>query len=175
LLVLRSGPVEWPVPQALEVVRLDRAFLGTQLAREGARMLASGNPQVLCHLLTAAERAALRRGGAQPIPVLHNARAGWIEPPQTLMTARWAIAVSQAAANDLRSAGVRGVSVVRHIPRKRTPSPIARREWRERWQIPRDAFVIGMIGGVKPQKAYPYALRILSKLHARRDAWLLGR
>ena len=30
-----------------------------------------------------------------------------------------------------------------------------------------------MIGGVKPQKAYPYALRILSRLLARRDAWLV--
>ena len=173
LLVLRAAPVEWPVPQALEVIRLGSERVTLALEREGARIAATGNAQVLCHLLSAAERAALQRGGAQPIPVLHNARPGWIEPPDALKAVPWTIAVSQAAAAELAHAGVRKVSVVRHIPAKRMPSPEARRYWRDRWEIPQAAFVIGMIGGVKPQKAYPRALRVLSKLLARRDAWLV--
>ena len=173
LIVLRSAPVEWPVPQALEVLRLDGKQVSDALEREGAHIAASGNPHVLCHLLTHAERSALASGGARPIPVLHNARQGWIDHPGTLGAAARVIAVSAAAAAELEAAGVRGVSVVRHVPLRRTPLPDARRDWRDRWQIPQSAFLIGMIGGVKPQKAYPFALRILSRLLARRDAWLV--
>ena len=173
LIVLRSTPVEWPVPQDLEIIRLGREDVLSGLVREGARIAASGNAQVLCHLLTGAERAALQRGGAWPIPVVHNARQGWIEPGDVLRSAPWVIAVSQAAAADLHAAGCDKVSVVRHVPPRRAPGAGARRHWRSRWQVPNDAFVIGMIGGVKPQKAYPRALRILAKLLVRRDVWLV--
>ena len=173
LIVLRAAPVEWPVPDGLEVIRLAGADVPSALAREGARIAARGNPQVLCHLLTGTERAALQRGGALPIPVLHNARQGWIEPAGALAAAPWLIAVSQAAAAELHAAGCGSVAVVRHIPPRRKPAADARQYWRSRWQVPHDAFVIGMIGGVKPQKAYPRALRIFAKLLARRDAWLV--
>ena len=173
LLVLRSSPVEWPIPPTLEVIRLDCARSTVALEQSGADIAASGNPHVLCHLLTAVERAALQRGGAQPMPVVHNAKQGWIERPDTLSAPALTIAVSRAAAEELSAAGVQKVSVVRHIPARCTPSFAVRRDWRERWQIPENAFVIGMIGGVKPQKAYPYALRILSRFLARRDAWLV--
>ena len=173
LIVLRATPVEWPVPDGVEIIRLAGADAIPALTREGARIAATGNPHVLCHLLTGAERAALQRGGALPIPVLHNARQGWVEPAKALGAAPWLIAVSQAAAADLHAAGCRNVSVVRHIPPRRKPAADARRYWRSRWQVPGDAFVIGMIGGVKPQKAYPRALRMLAKLLARRDAWLV--
>ena len=144
LIVLRSTPVEWPVPQDLEIIRLGREDVLSGLVREGARIAASGNAQVLCHLLTGAERAALQRGGAWPIPVVHNARQGWIEPGDVLRSAPWVIAVSQAAAADLHAAGCDKVSVVRHVPPRRAPGAGARRHWRSRWQVPNDAFVIGM-------------------------------
>ncbi len=54
------------------------------------------------------------------------------------------------------------------------PSASGERErWRSLWRIPRQAVVLGMIGGVKPQKDYPAALRLLHRLHARRDAYLV--
>jgi glycosyltransferase involved in cell wall biosynthesis len=49
----------------------------------------------------------------------------------------------------------------------------ARKAWRERWDIPAHARVIGMLGAVKPQKDYPRALRLFAALLAQRDARLV--
>jgi glycosyltransferase involved in cell wall biosynthesis len=187
LIVLRDAPAEWPVPPGVEIVRLAGAALPHALEREGAQIATGGNPVVLCHLLTVAERRALERGGARAVPVLHNALAGWIEPADALADAPLAIAVSRDAAMGLRRSGVRTpCAVIRHIPPMIAEPPDARRagrerlesgrerwEWREKWDLPGGATVIGMIGAVKPQKSYPRALRILERLLARRDAYLV--
>jgi glycosyltransferase involved in cell wall biosynthesis len=177
LVVLRGTPLEWPVPQCITVTRLDAgdAFnTMAQLTTIGAEIAANGNPVVLCHLLTAAERGALARGGARPVPVLHNAAAGWIEEAGKLVDAPLVITVSHAARTELRSSGVRTpCAVVHHLPRTPLPRPDARSHWRAQWALPVHARVIGMIGAIKPQKDYPHALRLLAALLARRDAWLV--
>ena len=170
LVVLRDAREEWPLVPGIEVTRLGGADILQRLEDLGATFAAGGNRVVLCHLLLAAERAALARGGALPIPVLHNASAGWLEPGDSLAAAPglpFAIAVSQAAADELRTlAPALPCMVVRHLPRPRAVQPDARRRWRAHWALPQDALVIGMAGGVKPQKAYPRALRVLAALHA---------
>jgi glycosyltransferase involved in cell wall biosynthesis len=188
LVVLREAHDEWPAPPGVEVIRLHGVALEAQLAALGAVMVAGGNPVVVCHLLTAAERDALARGGACPVPVLHNAEPGWIEPAAALAGATRIIAVSEAAAAEALAAtaeagaatarvraagGPMTCSVIRHLPAARLAAPEARAYWRERWALPRDALVIGMLGGVKPQKAYPRALRILAALLARHPAYLV--
>jgi len=181
LVVLREVPDEWPAPPGVEVIRLHGVALEEKLAALGAVIVAGGNPVVLCHLLTAAERDALARGGACPVPVLHNAEPGWIEPAAALAGARRTIAVSEAAAAEILAATAEAgaarnpttCSVIRHLPAAPPIAPEARAYWRERWALPQDALVIGMIGGVKPQKAYPRALRILAALLARRAVYLV--
>jgi len=174
IVVLRDVQPEWPVPRGLEVTRLGSKDLIPQLEGVGAAIAAAGNRVVLCHMLTAAERQALTRGGAYPVPVLHNASAGWIEPADALSDSHCVIAVSRTAAKELQAAGCRTPSVViHHIPGTPTPRPDARREWRVCWAVPQEALVIGMIGAVKPQKAYPRALRVLAALVERRDAYLV--
>lgn len=174
VVVLREARDEWPAPRDVELVRLGGRDLEERLRALGATMAAGGNPVVLCHLLTESERAALARGGASPIPVLHNARPGWLEPAGALGGAPHVVAVSAAAARDLRASGCRtACTVVRHLPQVRPGSPGVRRYWRTRWVVPADAFVVGMIGGVKPQKAYPRALRVLAALLERRPAYLV--
>jgi glycosyltransferase involved in cell wall biosynthesis len=173
LIVLRTAAVEWPVPAGITVTRLT----GNDPLRELealARDIAKQNSAVLCHLLRAQERAALERGGVHAIPVLHNAGQGWSETAATLRHAPRVITVSQAAACELRDARVHApVTVIRHLPRAPVPAPGARGEWRERWGIPANATVIGMLGAVKPQKDYPRALRLFARLLERRDAWLV--
>ncbi|HYH41278.1 MAG TPA: glycosyltransferase, partial [Burkholderiales bacterium] len=165
LIVLRDIEHEWPLPPGVEVTRLSGADLPQQLKAAGAVIAAGGNPVVLCHLLTARERAALALGGAHPVPVLHNARAGWHEEADALRDSRRVLAVSRHAANELHESGWRGhCAVIRHVPKTPARTPEARRTWRERWALPQDAMVIGMIGAVKPQKAYTRALRILAAL-----------
>jgi glycosyltransferase involved in cell wall biosynthesis len=173
LVVLRDALDEWPVPAGVEVVRLRGVALDERLTALGAAMAAAGGT-VLCHLLTAAERGALARGGARPVPVLHNAEPGWLEPTAALDGTPWVITVSEAAATDVRASGAAvACTVVRHLPGASTSRPEARAHWRARWALPADALVIGMVGGVKPQKAYPRALRILAALLARGSAYLV--
>jgi glycosyltransferase involved in cell wall biosynthesis len=170
LLVLRDASQEWPIPAGIEITRLGGVDIGRRLEMAGARLAADGNRIVLCHMLLNDERSALARGGALPIPVLHNASAGWLEPGRCLAASGnppFAIAVSQAAAAELRVAAPRlPCAVVRYLPRMRTSHPDARRDWRMRWALREDTIVIGMAGGVKPQKAYPRALRVLAALRA---------
>lgn len=174
LVVLRDAEDEWPLPHGVEVTRLRGIDLHHQLEAAGAAHAAGGNPVVLCHLLTQDERHALARGGAHPVPVLHNAQAGWRENAEALADARCVVAVSRAAAAELRVSRVRAHCVViRHIPKAPKLSTNARREWRMRWALPQDAVVIGMIGAVKPQKAYPRALRVLAAVAHARDAYLV--
>jgi hypothetical protein len=152
LLVLRDVACEWPLPRGLAVTRLRGDFAA--LERAGADIAAGANPVVLCHLLTREERDALRRGGANPVPVLHNAMAGWREAAGDLSDCGFALAVSRHAAGELRAAGWRGhCEVVRHVPRTPVLRPGSREAWRARWGLPHDALVIGMVGAVKPQKA----------------------
>lgn len=164
IVVLRDATNEWVPPVGVEVVRLHGRDVLSRLEEEGRRMAASGTA-MLCHLLTAAERAALARGGTQPVPVLHNARDGWLEPARALMHAPRVVTVSRAAAAELRDCGVRATAtVLRFLPPAPRAQPDARAAWRERWAIPVDATVIGMVGAVKPQKAYTRALRVLAEL-----------
>src|SRR5439155_25178346 len=101
------------------------------------RLARSRVPVCVCHLLTAVERDALAADGAFIVPVLHNARAGWLEDAAALRGARHVIAVSAAAAADLRREGCdAAVSVIRHIPRPRRFAPGARAAWRRSWRVP---------------------------------------
>jgi len=174
VIVLRDTSPEWPVPAGIETVRLHGEAVSAQLERAGAKLAACGNPVVLCHLLLEKERAALARGGATPLPVLHNAADGWIEPAERLRDAPRVVCVSRSAAADARRLGVsQPLTVVHHYCAAPPQRPQARGEWRARWALPADALVIGMVGGVKPQKAYPRALRVLADLRRSRDAYLV--
>ena len=174
IVVLRAAPVEWAVPPGVELARLRSSDPMRELEAVGTEIASRGNPVVVCHMLSAAERIALARGGAYPVPVLHNSLAGWRERSETLRGAPLVLAVSRAAARELHDAGFAApVPVIHHIPRTPTARPGARRAWRARWALPEGAVVIGMIGAVKPQKAYPRALRVLAALLERRDAYLV--
>jgi glycosyltransferase involved in cell wall biosynthesis len=173
LIVLHDVASEWPLPAGVEVTRLGGKALPQRLEELGAVIAAGGNRVVLCHLLSATERDALTRGGAHAIPVLHNAMAGWRETAEAFRSCRETIAVSRDAAGELRATGWHGAcAVVHHVPKTPVRRAGARTEWRSRWAVPLDATIIGMIGGVKPQKAYPRALRILATI-GRADTYLV--
>jgi glycosyltransferase involved in cell wall biosynthesis len=172
LLVLRDHDQEWPVPPFVEVVRL-HGRLGEELRSLGREIAASPHPVCLCHLLKREERALLSLDGAFTVPVLHNAREGWLEEPSSLAEP-YALTVSNASAADLHASGWRyPVSVIHHLPAPRAFAPGVRESFRQAWNIPLGATVVGMIGAVKPQKDYPFALRVLQELLARRDAYLV--
>lgn len=177
LVTLRSAVYEHAVPEGVRLTRC-AGPAEEMLRRLGRHVAGSRNPLVLCHLLTATQRAALRNEGARPVPVLHNARTGWIDAPADLLDEPRVIVVAQAIGEELRELGYRGViTVIRHVPAP-APHPEGAREfWRSRWNLPRTAIAIGMIGGVKPQKAYPRALRLFrgfSERHPQSRLVILG-
>jgi glycosyltransferase involved in cell wall biosynthesis len=173
IVVLRDAPHEWAAPPAARVTRLRGADVLDSLRSIGRRAAQSAVPVCVCHLLTQAERAALAHDGAFVVPVVHNAREGWIEDASALGGARHVIAVSNAAAADLRRHGCDAhISVIRHLPKPRRFERDARGAFRRAWRIPEDATVIGMIGAVKPQKDYPFAIRVLRRVLEARDVYL---
>ncbi|HXI27992.1 MAG TPA: glycosyltransferase [Vicinamibacterales bacterium] len=173
LVVLRDAPQEWPPPPSARVTRLGGVDVIARLAQIGRAVAERSSPVCVCHLLTAAERAALADGGAVVVPVVHNAHQGWIEDASALAGAPYAIAVSNATAEDLRRHGYGGATtVIRHIPKPRRFAHDARAAWRRTWRIPADATLVGMIGAVKPQKNYPFAVRLLRRLLDERDVYL---
>ena len=168
LLVLRNAEHEWSAPQGIDIVRFNGNDIVARLEAEARRLTREANRTVLCHLLKASERLALTRGGAIPVPVIHNARAGWLEPGEQVAVESppFVIAVSEAAAKEIRDLSpAMPCIVVRHLPHTRKIGVEMRALWRQRWALPQQAKVIGMTGGVKPQKSYPRALRILAALH----------
>src|SRR5207302_10188229 len=99
--------------------------------------------------------------------------AGWLEDVSALRGAPHVCAVSESSARDLRRHGCQApISVVRHVPRARRFGGGERVRWRDAWRIPRQATLIGMIGAVKPQKDYPFAVRLLRALNAHRAVYL---
>lgn len=173
LVVLRDTPAAWPAPSGIDIVRLRADLpLAAQLRHEGRVIASSGNPRVLCHLLKREERDALEQGGALPVSVVHNAREGWIDKGIDDHRGREVLAVSNAAASELRALGAHA-TVLRYFPRTSSAPLDERTRWRACWDVPEDAPCIGMIGGVKPQKAYPQAIRVLAALRAKQDAYLV--
>lgn len=170
LVALRASVHEHALPACVRFTRCNGSAEAS-LRGLGARLAASRNRLVLCHLLTAAQRASLRAAGAHPVPVLHNARAGWIGTPQELLSEPHLVVVAQAVADELRALGYRGtITVIRHLPSMPALPQGLREQWRRRWGIAHDAAVLGMIGGVKPQKAYPRALRVFREFLRRQPA-----
>lgn len=172
LLVTGRAAEEWTAPDGIHVVRATRAdHAKLALFGRAAHLARAG---VLAHLLRREEREAIAAGGATVIPVVHNAPEGWLEPAAALADAPFVIAVSDATAGALRESGItRPIGVIRHVPTVPERSPALGRHLRAQWRLPEGAFVIGMLGGVKPQKAYPRALRILAALLEHREAFLV--
>lgn len=188
LIVLRNRNQEWFVPSFIRVTRLEDADLLArfpsdmdislkrlaQLRGIGGDIGKKPNPVIVCHLLNQKERQALAEGGASIVTVLHNAKDGWPEGPNHLVGSFQTIAVSSACADDLRASNWNGsVSVIRHIPARRLPQWDHRAEIRERWGVPPDALVIGMVGAVKKQKNYPFALHIFRDFLRKQSAYLV--
>jgi len=173
LVVLRDTAHEWPAPDGVRVTRLGGANLIEALRAIGRDVARSGVPVCVCHLLTRDERAAIADAGAFVVPVVHNAREGWIEDAAALAGVPHVIAVSDAAAADLRQHGCPStISIVRHLPKPRRFAHDARQTWRRAWRIPQEATLVGMVGAVKPQKDYPFAVRLLRRLLGTRDVYL---
>lgn len=174
LIVLRTREKEWSVPKHVRITRLEGVDICKKLISVGETIAFDKNPVCACHLLNTKERKSLSQCGATIVPVLHNARNGWIEGVESLNEVPYVVAVSKACEADLYEDGWNGtVSVIRHIPPVRKKLECLRTKVRKAWNIPENALLIGMVGAVKPQKNYIFALEIFAELLKRQDAYLV--
>jgi glycosyltransferase involved in cell wall biosynthesis len=109
--------------------------------------------------------------------VIHNDRAGWRSTPARFPPSHvpLVIAVADAVASGLRVGGWREPLAVVRAPvaaPPRSADPGVRTAMRERLGIGDDELLVVMVGGVKPQKAYPRAVRALAATRERRPARL---
>jgi glycosyltransferase involved in cell wall biosynthesis len=179
LAVLQRAQMEWPVPQGLVLLRRGEAGMPADMHAfiTGLAGRWGGGAVAAAHLLRDGVLAALRAQGLLPVPVLHNARAGWMNDPAAWasMGIPAAVACAQAVARQAREAGCAlPLPVIRHRPAVDGAafSMQSRREIRRKLGVGERTLLVGMIGALKPQKNYPRALRVLRALLKTRDAAL---
>ena len=173
IIALRDNDKEWSVPENVRVTKLHGVGVTQKLQVLGKQIANGKYPVVLAHLLKEHERKALADQGVFVVPVIQNTREGWMESSENLLHYKKVIAISSACKSELLADGVEEVDVIRHLPRARKFAPDARERYRKSWNIPIDATVIGMIGGMKLQKNYSFAFRILQYLLKKRNVYLV--
>lgn len=131
------------------------------------RILQSPAPLLYTHLIRTHYLQYLWSLGVNTVPVVHNLRPGWLDPPTSYNRPRvpFVVAVSEAVATQVREAGCkRPIVTIRHeVQRLFKPEELARyrKEIRERHGLRDDVLLIGMVGQFKAQKAYTRAIRVL--------------
>ena len=163
----------------VKVFRLQSQEPLARLHTVATEVLAS--PESLCftHLIRVERLRHLWDRGVRTVPVVHNTRECWQDPPSMLNDSHvpYVVAVSEEVARQFREDGcTRPVIVVRHeLQRWFSPSDQqeSRRQIRERHEVPDDTFLVGMVGEFKSQKAYTRAVRVLAHLQRHLPAKLI--
>jgi glycosyltransferase involved in cell wall biosynthesis len=180
LCVLSRQVIKWPVPTGIAFTQLEASDWAQGLTAFASSLHSAwlaggyGAPRVVCHMTLRAHRDVLKAAGVVPVPVLHNARDGWRERASEVSDAQRVVVISEACREELRAAGVCApASVIRHLPPRSDPVPDARARLCATLALPGEATLIAMVGGVKPQKNYCMAVRLLRTLVQRCDAYLV--
>jgi glycosyltransferase involved in cell wall biosynthesis len=144
-----------------------------------ARLVASGNPLIFTHLIKRQHLEGLWRAGVVTVPVVHNSKPGWEEPPTSYRHANVPVVVACAdsvKAELEQNSCPAPVLTIRHEIRLR-PEPgdlaASRKKIRGAWGIGDDTLVIGMVGQFKTQKAYTRAVRVLARVRESLPAKLM--
>jgi glycosyltransferase involved in cell wall biosynthesis len=163
----------------LKLYRLNSLDLPARLHAVAMEVLASPEPVLFTHMVKADLLRQLWERGVKTVPVIQNSRPGWQDSPAAFkhVNVPFIVAVSEAVAQELREANCpKPVIVLRHeLQRWFTPEEQHqnRRQIRERYGIPDDTLIIGMVGEFKSQKVYTRAVRVLAHLRRIRPAKLM--
>jgi glycosyltransferase involved in cell wall biosynthesis len=166
-----------------QVVRLQGKPSPARMQTIAAEVLASGDPTVFTHLVSARELEALGRAGLRVVPVIHNSQPAWQDAPQAFEKpwVPFVVTVSEAVKRQMLALGCKKpIVVVRHELQRPPPSAeeaeAERLTVRRRHGIPDDALLIGMVGQFKAQKAYTRAVRVLQSVqqHVKARLMILG-
>jgi glycosyltransferase involved in cell wall biosynthesis len=163
----------------VQVLRLHALEPLARLQKVADEVLASPEPVLYTHLIKVEQIRLLWERGIKTIPVVHNSRDCWQDPPASYNHPNipFVAAVSDEVAKQLREDGCsRQIVVVRHeLQRWSTVEEQQknRLEIRDRYGIADGTLVIGMVGEFKTQKAYTRAVRVLAQIRQHVPAKLL--
>jgi glycosyltransferase involved in cell wall biosynthesis len=168
--VLGTSPHDQHVPPGISVHRPQGARI--QKLKAIARELVEHDGLLYTHLIKHDDLATLWSQGARTVPVLHNARPGWSDPPTRYNTplVPFVVACADAVALQAIESGLtRPVITLRHELQSSLHADAlakARTELRARHGIADDTLLIGMVGQFKLQKSYARAARVLAAVKA---------
>jgi glycosyltransferase involved in cell wall biosynthesis len=154
----------------VQVLRLHALEPLARLQKVADEVLASPEPVLYTHLIKVEQLLLLWKRGIKTIPVVHNSRDCWQDPPASYNHPNipFVAAVSDEVAKQLREDGCsRKIVVIRHeLQRWSTVEEQQRNrlEIRDRYGIADGTLVIGMVGEFKTQKAYTRAVRVLAQI-----------
>ena len=163
----------------IKIFRLNSPDMTVKLHSVATEVIASSGPVLFTHMVKAELLRQLWERGVKTIPVIHNSRPSWQDPPAAFKhpNVPFVVAVSEAVARELREAGCRKPLVVLRHELQRWFSPEEqqqyRRQIRDRYGIADDTLIIGMVGAFKSQKAYTRAVRVLAQICQIRPAKLM--
>lgn len=177
LAVLHRRRHEYRAPSGVVLLRRGDETVEAFVSALGARWRPSDAP-VSAHLVGDALLALLWRHGVRTVPVIHNTREGWRNDPSTWRPEHVPFAV--ACADAVRMQAVEAgcavpVVTLRHRPAvgPSATDPRQRARIRASLGIAPDAFVVGAVGAIKPQKDYARAVEVLASLRRVREACLV--
>ncbi len=169
---------EYSPPPHVTVLRRGLEPLEQFVDNLGHRWGGTGAPPVATHLVADVLLARLWAAGVRTVPVVHNTREGWRNSPAAwpVTGVPMAIACAETVRGQVAAGGCRvPVIAVRHRPQVGAMATdwMHRETLRARLGIAADAFVIGAVGAMKPQKDYVRAVEILARIRHERDAVLV--
>jgi glycosyltransferase involved in cell wall biosynthesis len=135
-----------------------------------SELVERGNPALFTHLIKRHDLEVLWRAGVVTVPMVHNSKQGWNEPPSLYNHANvpFVVACADSVKREIEETGCRvPVLTVRHeIGIAPGPGELlqGRAKIRSDWGIGDDTLLIGMVGQFKSQKAYTRAVRVLAKV-----------
>ncbi|MGG6263092.1 glycosyltransferase family 4 protein [Leptolyngbya sp. AN03gr2] len=176
LLLLHRQTPSYVLPSnpQIQIVYLDQICKSSQridkLKTIAAEVLNSPNSKLYTHLIRIADLRELWNLGVQTIPVLHNSKPGWQDPPDHYNHSNvpFVIACCESVAQQAQAANLqKPIKVIRHeidAPYKSESISLWRDRLRARYDVSPDTFFIGMIGSLKSQKNYARALEIVDQV-----------
>ncbi len=172
LFVMHDLVPSYPIQSSelFRVIQLGKSCRSTRLQTIAMEVMTSPSRFLYTHLIRTSDLRELWKYGVLTVPVIHNSRPGWQDPPRSYAGSQvpFLVATSDAVRDQLISYECRKpVVVLRHeLQRWRSTQNVVsdRKEIRNRHGISADTVLIGMVGQFKSHKAYTRAVRILARL-----------
>lgn len=154
--------------RGITIIKVHPKEFLTSLAEFAAEAAKAGRP-MLCHLLRDKHYEVIFAAGGRSIPVIHNDQLGWLSSPDILNSKNidLIVACSNAVKQQLIDNGVLNpVVTIWHWPviKYRHNASGNRNSIRNMIGVDSNTLLIGMVGALKKQKNYCFAIELIEEI-----------